>query len=155
MTSLSNRIREDALAARKQRSPAAGTLTTLLGEISTREKTLSPPRPLTDEEILSIIRKFLKNIDETETALAARRPAGDVGEGRASGLAAERSALAAYLPQQMSRDALIAAVEPLVRDGLAMGQIMGRLKEGFPGRYDGRLASEVARELLSERRGES
>lgn len=67
---------------------------------------------------------------------------------------AEARILAGYLPQQLSADELrpqVAAVinELGVSGPAAMGKVMPVLLERFRGRADGRLLSQIARELLS------
>ena len=58
-----------------------------------------------------------------------------------------------YLPTQMSEDMLRDSIKLLIEDyGLSslkdMGNVMSYLKNNFDGRYDGRLASTITKELL-------
>jgi uncharacterized protein YqeY len=138
-----DQIRKDALTARKEKRREASLLTTLIGEIETRTKALKEPRPLTDEEVVGIVRKFLKGAEETLAAVETRRPE------EADRLRADIRTLEAYLPTQLSEDELRAYAAARVRAGDGMGQVMAALKADFPGRYDGKLASAVVRGLLA------
>jgi uncharacterized protein YqeY len=146
--SILTRIRSDALEARKARSGAAGVLVTLIGEIDTRAKTLNPPRDLTDDEVLALVRKFLKNIDETLGVLASGPESAD-RHSAAAKLRAERAALEIYLPQQMDEEAIRAFAAPHVGRGASLGDLMAALKAAHAGGYDGKLASTVFRSMLA------
>ncbi len=76
-------------------------------------------------------------------------------EDRAAQEEYEARMLETYLPQQMSADELrpqIAAIitEQGLQGPAAMGQLMPVLMEQFQGRADGRILSQIARELLSQ-----
>jgi hypothetical protein len=67
---------------------------------------------------------------------------------------AEAAILEGYLPKQLSLDELRPAVAALIAElGLSgpssMGKLMPALMERFKGRAEGRLLSQVARELLA------
>ena len=137
---LIEKIRADALTARKARALEAGVLVTLIGEIDTKTKTFSPARSMTDAEVIAVIRKFLKNLDE----VLARLP--DDADPRAAAFKAEKAALEGYMPGQLGEAELRAFVA--ARPGLSLGEIMAALKAEHAGRYDGRLASRIAKESL-------
>lgn len=138
---LIDKIRADALNARKARAPEASVLVTLIGEIDTKTKTFSPARSMTDDEVVAVVRKFLKNIDE----VLAKLP--DAADPRAAGFAAEKAALERYMPRQLGEAELRAFVA--ARPGLSLGEIMGALKAEHAGCYDGRLASSIVKEALA------
>jgi uncharacterized protein len=138
-----DRIRADALTARKTKRPEAGLLVTLIGEIETRTKSLPEQRALTDEELVAVVKKFLKGAEETLAAVEERRPE------EADRLRADIRTLEGYLPTQLSEDELRAYAVARVRAGDGLGQVMAALKADFPGRYDGKLASAVVRGLLA------
>jgi uncharacterized protein YqeY len=138
--SLLETIREHTLSARKNKAPEAGGLVTLLGEIDTKAKTLKPARDLKDDEVVAIVRKFLKGINEM-MELSEAAPDDK--------LKAEKAALERYLPKQMSEDEIRDFCKARIAEGLNMGQIMGALKASHPGQYDGKLASGIAKSLLA------
>lgn len=138
---LLDKIRQDAVAARRAKDPKASVLVTLIGEADTNAKAMKEPRPLEDAEVVAIVRKFVKNIDET---LAL------VGQGAAAEKAkAERAALEVYLPVQMTAEEIATFARAAAAEGANLGQIMGRLKAEKAGRYDGRLAASIVKEALA------
>jgi uncharacterized protein YqeY len=60
--------------------------------------------------------------------------------------------LEAYVPAMLDPTALEQVIRDLAAtpDRRTLGAIMGALREGFAGRFDGRQASEIARRVLSE-----
>jgi uncharacterized protein YqeY len=104
--------------------------------------------PLTDEEILSIITKQVKQLKDS------------IGEFEKAGRTdlvtkaqAEVVILADYLPQQMSE----AEVRELARQVVAevgaqgpkdMGKVMGPIVARTKGRADGKLVNQIVKELL-------
>ncbi|EPX78097.1 GatB/YqeY domain-containing protein [Salipiger mucosus] len=137
-------IRADSLAARKSKSPSSSVLTTLRGELDTKTKSLSPARDLTDAEVLAVVQKFIKSIDETIIHLEKNGSAEALATARA-----ERAALEVYLPKQMTEAELEAFVQAKVAEGANMGQIMQALKAEHGGQYDGKLASQIAKRYLA------
>ena len=64
--------------------------------------------------------------------------------------AREVAVLEALLPQQMTAEELRSAVEALVAEGAdQIGAVMKGLGQRYSGRYDGKAASAVAREVLA------
>jgi len=138
-----DQIRKDALAARKEKRREAGLLVTLIGEIETRTKALPEQRALADDEVVGIVRKFLKNAEETLATVRGSRP--EVVDQ----VALEILTLQGYLPTQLSEADLRAFAQRRIQSGDGLGQVMAALKADFPGRYDGKLASAVVRGLLA------
>lgn len=67
---------------------------------------------------------------------------------------AELAVLAAYLPEQLSRDEIAEAARQAINETGAsgpkdLGKVMPALMERFRGRVDGREVNEVVRELLA------
>lgn len=145
---LLNRIRQDALAARKERKgDKAAFLSTLLAEASKVGKD-DGNRDSTDAEVTAVIKKFVKNTDETLLALGDAAP-----ESRAR-LQEERAVLQGYLPVQATeaeiRDAISTVVAGLtVRNPKQMGAVMGQLTIRFAGNFDKALASQLVKEALA------
>lgn len=136
-------IKVDLLSARKARATVAtNSLTALVGEAVMVGKN-SGNRDSTNEEVLATVRKFLKNLEETKRNL--------VEHGKDTAVCEEEIAIISkYLPQQMSADELKSAIVSIVTEnaGANMGVIMKVLKEKFAGLYDGKLASEIAKQVL-------
>lgn len=142
--SLLETIKTHALDARKRRDNiAAPFLTTLLSEASAPGLN-DGKRESTDEEVLAVVRKFLKN--NSEVLLV--RPNDTVAQ-------AEKQILEGYLPQQLSDGELRAALTAIARDaGLTtvtqkdMGVLMKGLKERYNGQYDGKAAQQAVSALI-------
>lgn len=107
-----------------------------------------PPVVLSDDEVVSIVQKQLKqrrdSIDQYEKA---RR------EDLAEKERAEAEILEAYLPQQASAEEIEAAAQKVIAETGAsgprdMGKVMPVLTKQFAGRADGRLINETVRRLL-------
>lgn len=103
---------------------------------------------VSDEEILSILQKMVKQRKESSTMYEEA--------GRLELAEQEREEIAIieeYLPQQMSDDEVRAATQELVKDieaaGLKdMGRTMAALKERYAGVMDFKVASATVKELL-------
>lgn len=146
---LIDRIKADALTARKAKSPVASVLVTLIGEIDTRTKTLNPARAMTDDEVLGVVRKFLKGIHETLRILTPALMPADKSNAAIEKALAEKIALEAYLPVQMSAGMIEEFARARISEGADLGAVMAALKAGHGGQYDGKLASGMVRDLIA------
>lgn len=131
--SLMEDIKAKQLAARKAGVPEASLYTTLLGEAGAIGKNAGN-RETTDQEVVAVVKKFIKNLDETITALTSRNQ-------DASSFLNERGVLEQFLPNQMDETRLRA----LAIGCDSMPEFMKYLKENFAGQYDGKMASAVAK----------
>lgn len=127
-------IKQKQIAARKAGSAEASLLTTLLGEAAMVGKNAG--RETTDQEVVAVVKKFIKNIDETVSALTSR------GQDAASFLS-ERAVLERFLPLQLTELALV----NIALNHNSMPEFMKFLKEKHAGQYDGKLASTVAKKM--------
>ena len=135
-------LKTDQLQARKNRdSVTANLLTTLLGEAGMIGKNAGN-RETTDDEVIAVVTKFIKNIDETIKHTSATDE-----------LTLERRILMTYMPKQLTDDELKLTISQYITEqGLegpkSMGIVMKYLKDTFSGQYDGKAASTHTRELL-------
>jgi len=139
MSLLLDRIRKDALSARKARDPKAGVLVTLIGEADNKAKVDKEPKPFTDAQTVALVRKFLKGIEETLAAVGVNEKA-----------MIEKAALEVYLPKQMDETELEAFARAAIAAGANLGGVMAQLKSQRAGQYDGKLASEIVRQIVAE-----
>lgn len=147
--SLLDSIKKDQLEARKAKNAVkASLLTTLLGEVQIVGKN-DGNRETTDVETISIIRKFIKNINETLTHLSKQTESpfqSELGEMKDK-FTQEKEILEVYLPQQMSEGQLLKVLSLQIAEGNLIqgasfkGQAMKYLKDNFAGTYDGKQAS--------------
>ena len=143
MSELSDRIRNDVNAARRERDKLRTlVLTTTLAELKYREIELG--RPATDADVLEVIGRAIKKRREAaEQIRAVGRPdAADKEE-------QEAAMLLEYMPAQLAEE----DVRKLVRDAIAagannMGGVMTAIMPHVKGRFDGKEANRIVREEL-------
>lgn len=139
-------IQADSLAARRARDTVRATLlTTLYSEAAMVGKN-DGNRDSTDDEVIKVIRKFVKGIDES-LAVKTEGPA-------AEALRTEKALLEAYLPVQVTEADVEAAAHGIVasleqRGPKAMGAVMKALKDRFGAALDGQVASAVVKRVLA------
>lgn len=143
--SLLENIRQKSIEARKAKDAAAASLlVTLLSEAAMVGKNAN--RETTDAETMAIVKKFIKNNDETigrisdPTAIAA--------------LTAENAIMQQFLPTQLSGDELSSIVSGLIAEtgsstAKDMGRVMKLLKERHDGSYDSKIASDLIKSQLN------
>ena len=66
----------------------------------------------------------------------------------------ELEILNGYLPKQLTEEEITTFISNIIADngfsgGKDMGKVMGLLKEGFDGQYDGKMASQLVKTLLN------
>ena len=144
---LIEQIRADLDTARKDHDTlVVGLLTTLYSDINMIGK--NALRDTTDAEAISIVKKFIKSIDDTLNLIGEKD--GDSREIYRSKLIQERSILEKYVPQQLDEQDLYIIIRNLIDVGIinTMPLIMKELKAKYSGQYDGALASKIVKELL-------
>jgi uncharacterized protein YqeY len=92
-------------------------------------------RETTDEEVIALIKKFIKNIDECLDHAKDKLP-----------FLAEKALLEKYMPSQMTEEELRTAINifTTANSQSSKAEIMKYLKSAFAGRYDGRMAATLA-----------
>lgn len=135
--SLINQIKTQQLEARKNSSESASLLTTLLSEAVNIGKN-NGNRETNDAEVVAVVKKFIKNIDETVSALTTRNQ-------DASKFLKEKAVLETFLPKQLTENELT----EIAKTKNGMPDFMKFLKENHNGQYDGKLASTVAKTVFS------
>ena len=117
--------------------------------LGVRNEKIARGRDLTDEEVVDVLTKQVKQRRES---IAMYRDAGRAE--RAAAEEAEAAILSEFLPEQLDG----AEIEALARAAIAetgatspsdIGRVMGRLAPRTRGRADGRAVSEVVRRLLT------
>lgn len=144
---LAERIQRDMRTAMKERNRGrVGTLRMLGAALHNGE--IEAGRPLTEEEEQTILRRQLKQREESAEAF---RKAGR--EERAATESAEAEIVRGYLPEPLSVEELEGIVDRAMEETGAsgmrdMGAVMGRAMEFAGGRAEGReLAALVRRRL--------
>ncbi|MCF4125758.1 GatB/YqeY domain-containing protein [Methylobacterium sp. SyP6R] len=105
--------------------------------------------PLSEEEILSLLQKMIKQRNESATVYdQGGRP--ELAEGER----AEAAIIAQYLPQQMDEDETRTAIQAAIAEtGAAspkdMGKVIAALKGKYAGRMDFAKASGLVKGMLA------
>lgn len=138
-------LQDDLTAARRaQDRDAVLLLGTLVSDLKNRG--LEVNRPLTDDDVLEVLRRAIKRRRESVEMYAKG--------GREDLAAKERAEVAAierYLPAQASADDVRAAVRAAIAGGATtMGAVMGKVVPQFKGRADGSVVNAIVREELAK-----
>jgi len=150
MSSLNERIPQDLKEAMKAKDAPRLTLIRALKTAMTNAAIEKGGlgTELTDAEVISIIRKQLKQRQDSFTQFS------DAGRDElAAKEQAEIAILEDYLPAAMSQEEIVALVEAVITETGAstkadMGKVMGQLQKRSEGRADGKtLSQEVAKRL--------
>ncbi|MBT8398802.1 MAG: GatB/YqeY domain-containing protein [Gemmatimonadetes bacterium] len=143
--SLKSRLQEDLKGARKDREKLRTlVLSMTLSEVRNHEIEIGEDAG--DQEVLSVIAKAVKRRKD-----AAHQMRAGGREELAQKEEAEAEMLSAYLPEGMSEDEVRAIVVEIVGGGVRdMGPVMGQLMPRLKGRFDGKEANRIVREVLSE-----
>lgn len=140
------RVQQDLTDARRaQDKPALLLLGSVLADLRNRE--LESPAPLTDDDVIDVVRKGIKRRNESQAMYESG------GRPELAALEAqEAAALAAFLPPAVPDEELRAAVRTAIAAGAGnMGAVMGRVMPQFKGRADGSQISAIAKEELAGR----
>jgi uncharacterized protein len=147
---LKDRIQEAIKGAlKRQQRVELSTLRLLLAEIKNAE--IAQQKPADDNKVLDVIGKEVKRRRESIEAFK---------KGNRSDLVAQEEAelavLMSYLPEQMSREEVVAAARQAMdavgaRGPNDKGKVMSQLMPAIKGKADGKEVSEIVSELLAAR----
>ncbi len=145
--SLTGKIQQDMKSAMKERDRARLSALRMLNA-ALKNGEIEAGRPLTEEEEQVILRRQLKQREESAEAF---RKAGR--EEQADSEAAEAALVREYLPEPPSPEELEDIVDRAVRETGAtgmrdMGAVMGRAMELSEGRAEGRELAALVRNRL-------
>ena len=145
--SIAERIQKDTKAAMKERDRARVGALRMLGA-ALKNGEIEAGRPLTEEEEQVVLRRQLKQREESAEAF---RKAGR--EEQAASEAAEAEIVRGYLPEPLAADELEKIVETAIGETGAtgikdMGTVMGRAMTLAGGRAQGRELAPLVRDRL-------
>lgn len=141
---LKSRLQSDLNAARKDRDKLRTlVLSTVLSEV--RNKEIDLREELDDDAVVQVVSRGIKQRkDASEQMRAAGR------DELADQEDAQAAVLQEYLPEGMSEDEVRQIVQEIVASGATeIGPLMGRLMPRIRGRFDGKEANRIVREVLS------
>ena len=144
------KIKKDMMSAKIQKdSVKAGLLSTLAGEISNSSKSISN---FDEESEIKIIRKFIKNIDETLKL--------DITEEKKAQLNTEKVILGSYLPAEMTEEEIRAIIDNVISrstnqltkykagETKLFGYFVGNTMKDSKGRANPKIVNDVLLEKL-------
>lgn len=157
---LLEKINADLVATMKDRDPERKeanqakvvTLRSLLAEIKRFQ--VDNRRDPSDDEIVAIVQRGIKQFRETLEKAGGNNPSGLVREDIVAQEKARIAVYEAYLPAQMSREEVEAVVKAAVAETGAtgprdMGAVMAVVRPKTQGRADGKLVSEIVKAALA------
>jgi uncharacterized protein len=147
--SLNERLTEDMKAAMKAGPAGKARLETIrFLKAALKNVEIDKHAPLTDEEILGVIAKQVKQLKDSivEFERGSRQDLVDKAQ-------VQVAVLTDYLPQQMSEDEVRDLARQIIAEVGAqgpkdMGKVMGPLVARTKGRADGKQVNQVVKELL-------
>ena len=140
---LKEKINADFMTAFKSKNMIAKSILSVVkGEIQTVEKNIGSDN-LSDEEVLKILTKTAKSLNETIKALS---PIDGKGENIVQACV-ELAIVQCYLPTQMSKEEVTQKVTELVNSGIT--QIGAIMKEFATLPADKKMVSESIKELIN------
>jgi len=146
--SLKDRVLQDMKEAMKARDQLRlSTLRLLVSEIKNKE--IDAKGELKDEDILALIQKAVK---QRQDSIAQYEKGGrqDLAEKEK----AEMEILKAYLPEELSKEAILEVIDQAIAATGAsspkeMGKVMREVMPKVKGRADGKLVNELVRKRLA------
>jgi len=138
-------IKNDIMLLRKAKSKfALSIVTTLCGEAAMVGKSKGN-RESTDAEVVQVVKKFIKNIQETMLKVK-------LSESQIYDMEYEVEILSKYLPEQLTADELTTLITKLISDECYslpkdMGKVMKHLSIEYAGRFDGKVASDIIKRM--------
>jgi len=144
--SILQEIKIDQMESRKQRDTIRANLLTTLYSEAAMVGFNDGRRESTDTEVLATIKKFIKNLTESLQAVKGSETIESV-------MNREMEILVSYLPIQLTESQLtdiisniVTAMEsPSAKD---MGKVMTLLKQQHDGQFDGKVASQLVKNIL-------
>lgn len=151
--SIIQKIKEAQLQARKERkTEQVGTLTTLIGEINyvAKGKGLSES---SDSDAIKVIQKFADNIEVVRQGYAKQDNIQAFQKAQA--LQAEKELVESFLPpplEQLTEEQIRKVITDYVGSSvvnLTMKDVMAYLKVNYAGQYDGKVANQLVKVVLT------
>ncbi len=142
-------LQHDQLRARKEKNQVMlGTIQMLLSQIKNEEINLMKRDGLTDEEVFSVMRRFIK---QQKDAIIDFEKAGrtDLIEAAET----EITFVTQYLPRMMDESEVEQIVKQIIEQTQAtsqkdFGRVMGLVVKQVAGRADGTLIQSIVKKLL-------
>ena len=152
---LMQKIKEDLVTARKSRDIVKSNLLSALYSDCLKIGIDDGHRETTDLEVVSVIKKFEKGLNETLRSLRSQVIESKMAVGMTNisteenpcinQYLTERKILENYLPSQLTREDLEDIIFSLKTTDIST--VMKFLKENHPGQYDGKIATDIVKKI--------
>ena len=144
---LSERLADDLKKAMKDKDKVRLSVIRMVRS-AVKNREIDPGTTLSDEEVLVVIQKELKQRRDSLQAFESAGRTDLIDE-----VQAEIDILSEYLPAQLSEDELRDIVKRIITEVGAVGKsdvgkVMGKVMPEIRGRADGKLAQQVVQALL-------
>jgi uncharacterized protein YqeY len=139
---LLEKLKKESLQARKDKDQVkASLLSTVLSQVKTIAIDDGHREP-NDQDVIQVVKKFLKGIEEN----LELGKAGKLSQDAIEQAELEKKILLEFLPKQLSKEEI---KEIIQKSGAKnVGEAMKYLKEHYPDQFDGKTASQIAKEVL-------
>jgi len=134
-------IHNDFIQARKDRDDVKKSVLQFLYDILNKKTIELRTETLSDADTLSLIQKFIKQLDEE---IGCNITAGR--EEKVKELKTQKEIVEQYLPKQMSEDEIRAEISKL--EDKKIPSVMKHFKANFAGKCDMGLVSKIAKEYM-------
>jgi uncharacterized protein YqeY len=135
------KLKEDLLAARKEaKVRERNLLSTVVGDLQSNAKLVEGNKVVTEEETVSLIKKYIKNLNEMINLSdndAVKYEAG-----------VEVKILEKYLPSQLSDKDIQKIINSECSGMDKLKDIMTHFKTNYNGLYDGKILSKLVKEHI-------
>lgn len=145
---LEKQINEDLMSAVKDKNSAKVDALRLIKSNIQLEQTNGSLHELTDEQIIKIIQKLSRQMEETSDMYK------NAGKDVMAKLHLDQKVyMDYYLPKMLTEDQLRVIVDDIIsHNGFSsikdMKSIMSILASNYPGQYDGKVAGKIIKEML-------
>ena len=143
-------LEHNFIEARKAKDEKAISFySTLVGELKSNAKLIDGVKTVPDADVLKACKKFLKNVDDV---LSQKLEDGSKIKEQSEFEKAELIALLPEKPKQYTEEELTKIISDIlsVADKPNMGLVMKALMAGHRDKFDGKMASEIAKKLINE-----
>lgn len=131
---LQSRIDKDMIKAR--------LLSCIIGDIEAQSKRISNPKETLEDKALAVLKQMLKKTDDFLSILEKQ------GNTNNKQILIEKNIIETYLPRQLSYEELRAIILTNIDKPIDFSTAMKYLKSNHNGCYDGKLASQVIKEIM-------
>lgn len=142
--SLVNRMKADRVVARVDNKGDFALLTNVLGDYDVARTQKTNLNKSEEDVLIAVVKVHINRANEELQSLKTV----DASVHRVDRARRDVEVLERYLPEMLDEEDLRNIAEQLAVDGKKMPDMMKHLKAEYTNRYDGKLASAIAKEIL-------